>query len=138
MKRSLIMMLTALLLALSGIVRSSTPSSAAPGDIVQSRSTFLATPTSFTPALNTTSQSGNSIVLLTANSGGNNTWTIPSGWSRVMDLTDGNPVGLNMFYYPNAPPGTTFGSFTQTSCTPDSVSARDPCYKPGQRRRATH
>jgi hypothetical protein len=115
MKRPLIMMLTALFLALSGSVRSSTPSSAASGDIVQSRSTFLTTPTSFTPTLNTTSQSGNSIVLLTANSGGNNTWTIPSGWSRVMDLTDGNPVGLNMFYYPNAPPGTTFGSFTQSA-----------------------
>jgi len=111
------MLLTALVLALSVGVRSPTPSAASSGDIVQSRSAFLVTPTSFTPALNAASQSGNSIVLLTANSGGNNTWTIPSGWSPIMDLTDGDPVGLNMFYYPNAPPATTFGTFAQSAAS---------------------
>ena len=74
--------------------------------------------TSFTPSLPNASRIGSTIVLLVASAGDGNTgYTLPAGWLRVADATDGNPVGLHLFYYPNAPTTTTFGVFTLSAAT---------------------
>jgi hypothetical protein len=67
----------------------------------------------FVPALPNASRAATTIVLLVAAAAdGNTTFTLPSGWQRAADVTDGNPVGLDLYFYPNAPSGAAFGAFT--------------------------
>jgi hypothetical protein len=83
---------------------------------VQSNKAFFTMPTTFTPNLTSASRSGSTIVLLVATAADGNTgFTLPAGWLRVANVTDGNPVGLHLFYYPNAPAGTAFGVFTMSA-----------------------
>ena len=80
---------------------------------MQSNKQFFTMPATFTPSLTSTSRAGSTILLLVASAGdGNTAYTLPAGWLRAADVTDGNPVGLHLFYYPNASPATTFGTFT--------------------------
>src|SRR5438270_78985 len=63
------------------------------------------------------------VVLLVSTAGdGNTAFTLPSGWQRVADVTDSGLPGLHLFYYPNAPTGTTFGVFTLSAATNASYS----------------
>src|SRR5207249_912120 len=84
-------------------------------NILQSNQQFFTMATGFTPALSSASHAGSSIVVLVSAAGdGNSSFTLPAGWLPVADVTDGNPVGLHLFYYSNAPAATSFGTFTQT------------------------
>ena len=75
-------------------------------------------PAVFAPSLPGVSRAGSSIVLLVATAGdGNTAFTLPSGWQSVADVTDSALPGLHLFYYPNAPSGTTFGAFTLSAAT---------------------
>src|SRR5207244_12102248 len=79
---------------------------------------FFTMATSFTPSLPNASRIGSTIVVLVASAGDGNTgYTLPAGWLRATDVTDGNPVGLHLFYYPNAPAGTTSGAITLSAAT---------------------
>ena len=92
-----------------------TPSPTPTFTIVQSNQQFFTMATSFTPTLSGASRAGSSVVLAVAAAGdGNSSFTLPAGWLSVADVTDGNPAGLHLYYYPNAPTGTSFGAFTQT------------------------
>ena len=96
---------------------------------MQSNKEFLTMPAAFAPFLASATHPGSTIVLLVATAGdGNTAFTLPSGWQRVADVTDSGLPGLNLFYYPNAPTGTTFGVFTlsaaTTSTLPSAKSAR--------------
>ncbi len=97
---------------------SPTPPPAPTFRIVQSNKQFLTVVSTFTPALATASRAGSTIVLLVASAGdGNTAYTLPAGWLRAADVTDGNPVGLHLFYYPNAPAGSAFGAVTLSAPT---------------------
>ena len=95
-----------------------TPTPTPTFNVVQTNKVFLTMLATFTPTLARASQAGSSIVLLASSAAdGNTAYTPPAGWQRVADVTDGNPAGLHMFYYPNAPAGTTFGAFTLSAAT---------------------
>jgi len=92
-----------------------TPSPTPTFTIAQSNQQLFTMAASFTPSLPGASHAGSSLVLLVSAAGdGNSSFGLPAGWLRVADVTDGNPVGLHLFYYPNAPAATSFGVFTQS------------------------
>src|SRR5712691_4214112 len=92
-----------------------TPTPSTTFSIVQSNQQFFTMATTFTPTLSAGSRAGSSIVLLVSAAGdGNSSFSLPPGWLPVADVTDGNPAGLHLFYYPSAPSGTGFGAFTQS------------------------
>src|SRR3989441_3413782 len=95
-----------------------TPAPGGTFTIVQSNKGFLPMPAVFAPFLPGVTRAGSSIVLLVATAGdGNTAFTLPPGWQRVADVTDGALPGLHLFYYPNAPTGATFGVFTLSTAT---------------------
>ena len=92
-----------------------TPTPTPTFNVVQSNQQLLTMATGFTPALPGASHAGSSIVLLVSAAGdGNSSFALPAGWLPAADVTDGNPVGLHLYYFPNAPAATSFGAFTQS------------------------